>query len=512
MNHLRDLIRTILLEPWTTERRIAQRMRVSKGTVHRYRRLAREGGMAWEQLEPMSLLELDAQFNKRTRRIEKQPLNFKLMDEERKNPIVTRYQLWKEYRREHRQAGYSYSRFAHLYRNYLGTQKTEMRQTYRPGGVLYVDYSGEKPTYIDRATGHRVQAELFVGVLAASNYTFACVTRTQSVVDWIHAHRQMYAYFNGATQTITPDNLKSGVNKTRFQGLVLQKDFQLMAEHYGTAALPARPYAARDKGKVEGAVKICQHSILAPDRHTLFASFEDLENALAERLEAFNTRPHSDAPDSRRERFLQSDAHALLPLPEQPFTYSTLREIQKVPINYHPKVDEHAYSVPHRFIGAKVQVSIEPDTVTFYSQRMEIARHARSAVKGGTTTAPEHQTPHHLAQSQRNRDGFTNWAKSVGPNMLAVLEAQFLGPVALQGLAACDDLKNLSRHYSLPELERACAEAVALGVLNVSGVQRFLYAPRDTPHREPGALARIVVDNWARQVPKPHQTACPMAQ
>ena len=54
-----------------------------------------------------------------------------------------------------------------------------MRQIHRAGEKLFVDYSGKKPAYIDPATGERIEAELFVATMGASNYTYAEATRTQ---------------------------------------------------------------------------------------------------------------------------------------------------------------------------------------------------------------------------------------------------------------------------------------------------------------------------------------------
>src|SRR5262249_54201078 len=140
MNHLFDVVKTLLAEPFATERCLARRMAVSKGTVHRYRRLIRARGYTWDQLRSLNLPDLDALFNKRQRQSGKVRPDFAVIDEELKSPIVTLYQLWKEYRRRVRGAGYSYSRYAHLYAKHRGTRQPEMRQTYRPGGVLYVDF------------------------------------------------------------------------------------------------------------------------------------------------------------------------------------------------------------------------------------------------------------------------------------------------------------------------------------------------------------------------------------
>jgi len=70
----------------------------------------------------------------------------------------------------------SYSQFCELYRRWLKPRGLTMRQVHRAGEKLFVDYSGKKPHYVDRATGEVVEAELFVAVLGASSYTYAEAT------------------------------------------------------------------------------------------------------------------------------------------------------------------------------------------------------------------------------------------------------------------------------------------------------------------------------------------------
>lgn len=491
MNHLKDVIQTLFAEPFTTERCLAERLKIGKGSVYRYRGLIHEKGYTWEELRDLSLPDLDAKFNKRTREHDKVMPDFAVIVEEKKNPIVTLYHLWKEYRRRWGARGYSYAHYVDLYNAYVQKlpKSSEMRQTYKPGGVLYVDFSGQKPTYIDQATGFRVQAELFVGVLAASNYTFACVTRSASLVDVIDAHIQMFNYFGGVAETLTPDNMSTAVSATRWKGLKIQREFQQMSEHYGLATLPTRPYKPRDKGKVEGAVLIVQREILFPDRHEVFQSFEALEASVAKRLEELNLRAHSDRSESRRARFQQSDAHHLLKLPAAPFTYSTLRPRMKVPRCYHVKVDKHAYSVPFGLTGAQVQPQIFPGEVVLIHKHQEVARHRRSTVAGGTTTDAAHQRPNHRAQAMRKPKGFETWAKRVGRAALKFVKAQFDRKIPLVGITACDTLTSLTKHYTKAQIEQACKETLALGSRSVTDVQRALHQPRKRNTRDTHTFA-----------------------
>jgi len=64
--------------------------------------------------------------------------------------------------------------------------------------------------------------------------------------NWITAHIHAYQFFVGATRILVPDNLKTGVIRhTRYE-VVLNRIYQEMAEHYGTAIIPARPISPKD--------------------------------------------------------------------------------------------------------------------------------------------------------------------------------------------------------------------------------------------------------------------------
>ena len=52
-----------------------------------------------------------------------------------------------------------------------------MRQTHRAGEKLFVDYAGMRAQVINPATGAVREANIFVAVLGASNYTYAEATK-----------------------------------------------------------------------------------------------------------------------------------------------------------------------------------------------------------------------------------------------------------------------------------------------------------------------------------------------
>lgn len=80
-----------------------------------------------------------------------------------------------------------------------------MRQTHAPGEKLFVDYSGDRIAIIDTATGEIREAELFVAVLGASNYTYAEATWTQQLPDWIGSHVRTFEFIGGCPEIVVPD-------------------------------------------------------------------------------------------------------------------------------------------------------------------------------------------------------------------------------------------------------------------------------------------------------------------
>ena len=69
-----------------------------------------------------------------------------------------------------------------------------LRQTYRAGEKAFVDYAGAKFPVVDRSTGEVRGAMVFVGVLAASNYTLVGLTWSRALADSTLSHVRMFEF------------------------------------------------------------------------------------------------------------------------------------------------------------------------------------------------------------------------------------------------------------------------------------------------------------------------------
>ena len=128
--------------------------------------------------------------------------------------------LWEEYRAVHPD-GYGYSRYCELYQRWRRKLDVVLRQEHRAGEKLFVDYAGRTVAVKNPTTGDLRQAQLFVAVLGASNYTFAEATWTQGLADWIGSQCGPLSFFK-AVPKFRPDNL-SGVTQARYASVNLAK-------------------------------------------------------------------------------------------------------------------------------------------------------------------------------------------------------------------------------------------------------------------------------------------------
>ncbi|MDN0075849.1 IS21 family transposase, partial [Crenobacter sp. SG2303] len=197
---------------------------------------------------------------------------------------VTLELLWQEYKAE-TPDGLQYSAFCDHYRRWRKTLAVTLRQHHTPGEKLFVDYAGQTVDVIDPHTGEIHAAQIFVAVLGASNYTYLEATFTQQLEDWIGSHVRAFDYLGGVTALVVPDNLKSGVRHPSRYEPDLNPTYQDLAQHYGCAVLPARPYKPRDKAKVEVGVQVVERWVLARLRHQRFFSLQELNLVLRQCLE-----------------------------------------------------------------------------------------------------------------------------------------------------------------------------------------------------------------------------------
>ena len=301
--------------------------------------------------------------------------------------------LWEEYRQVHPE-GYGYSRFCELFRDLEQRPSPVMRQDHVAGDKGFGDYSGKKVPIANPKTGEVREAEIFVGVLGASSYTYAEASWSQSLSDWIGAHVRMFAFYGGTPRLIVPDNLKSGVNKASFYDPEINRSYGMMAAHYGVGILPARPRKPRDKAKVEARMRLAQTYILGRLRHQTFFLLTDCNAAIRAALDDLNCRPMRRLGISRKDLFETIERPALRPLPAEDYEFAVW-QFARVGPDYHIEIKKFFYSVPHGLIRAQVDVRMTSRTVEIFHKGRRVASHQRRYHGRRHGTDPNHMPSSH---------------------------------------------------------------------------------------------------------------------
>jgi len=474
MRKIREVLR--LRAQGLSDREIARVVGGGRTTVARIRLRAEEVGLSWPLPEGLSDSALEALLYPPIPHPSIQPRavpDWSHIHRELRHPRVTLQLLWQEYKATHPE-GYQYSRFCALFNAWKDTLDPVLRQEHKAGEKTFVDYAGQTVPVVDGETGEIREAQIFVGVLGASNYTFAEATWTQTLPDWIASHQRMFAFFGGVTSLLVPDNLASGVNRACRYDPELNPTYQDLATHYCTAVLPTRKAKPRDKAKVESAVLIVERWILAALRNHNFFSLAELNQEIARLLGVLNNRPFQKLDGTRRSLFESLDRPALKPLPATPYEYGKWKKL-KVNVDYHVDVELHYYSVPHRLLRQRVDVRLTAATVEIFHDGQRVAAHPRSHRKGGFTTDPSHRPEAHQQHLEWTPSRIIRWAEKTGPHT-GTLVRQIIEAKAHpeQGYRASLGVIRLGNHYSPERLEAACQRALAIGGVSYRSIQSIL--------------------------------------
>jgi transposase len=493
MRKIRELLR-LRWEQHLPQRAIGQSLRLSQGSVSDYLNRARRAGLTWPLPDTVDDARLEALLFPPPPDVprDQRPVpDWAVVHRDLRRPNVTLALLWDEYWTAATD-GFGYSWFCDLYREWAGRLKPTLRQVHTAGERVFVDFAGHAMEVIDGATGEIRRAEVFVGVLGASSYTFAEATWTQSLPDWIAAHVNMLAFIGGVPRQIVSDNLKAGITKACFYEPTVNRTYADMASHYGTAVIPARPYKPRDKAKVEVGVQVVQRWILARLRNRRFFSLAELNQAIHELVDQLNDRPMRGWGTTRRALYEQIDRPELQQLPSTPYEYANWKRC-RVNLDYHVEIEKHFYSVPYRLLREEVEARITAKTVEIFHRGKLVATHLRSLRQHRPTTLAEHMPSSHRRYRDWTHERILREAATVGDDAAALVAIILRSrPHPEQGFRSCIGILGLAKRYDGERLDAACArateharEGLALGTRSYSSVAAILKNAQDRKAADP---------------------------
>lgn len=480
MHKIRDILR-LHAAHGLTGRQIARSLGLSHSTVLSVLHRAEALGVQWPLPAELDDAALEARLyppnpGRSLRRPE--PAWEEIHRELRRKGVTLRL-LWQEYRRDHLEDGYQYSRFCERYRRWAQKLDVVLRQPHRAGEKMFVDFAGQTIPIVDRATGQAREAAIFVAALGASSFTYLEGTLAQDLPSWIGAHCRAFEFFGGAAQLLVPDNPKTAVTRACRYEPELNRTYAEMAAHYGTVIMPARPRKPRDRAKVESAVQVVERWVLAPLRHRTFFSLAELNQELAALRDRLNDTPFQKLPGTRRTLFETLERPALRPLPSQRYELAQWRKA-RVNIDHHCEIDRGYYSVPYQLVQEVVDVRLTMSTVEIFFKGRRVASHPRCTDLGQYRTNPEHRPASHRKHLEWTPSRLVRWAETNGTHTGALVSALLAAkPHPEQGYRACLGLIRLGKRYSAERLDAACQRALAVRAISYRSVKSILEAGLD---------------------------------
>lgn len=496
MHQIREVFR-MKLKCNLGRREIAQSLGLSTSTVRHYLKRRVASGLDYDALMLMSDPELQEALGHGHYRgpgAQRPADDWAKVHKELRRRHMTLQLLWEEYLSREPQ-GYRYSQYCARYHGWRKKLTVTMRQVHPAGERMFVDFCGTMIPIVDRATGVVSWAPVFVATLGASNYTYAEAMAAQSLPCWIEAHIHAFEFFGGCARQLVCDNLRAGVLKADWYEPELNPTYQKMAEHYGTAVVPARPWKPRDKAKVENGVQCVERWIIMALRNRTFFSVAEANLAIGPLLVKQNNRPFRRLPGSRRSWFEEQERAELRALPVARYEYEEWKNARVHP-DYSIEFERHYYVLPSKLAHEPVRVRATAQIVEIFHEGKRVTSYPRSHRKYGRSAHPEYQTPVDWEITEGNCGRLLERARKWFKGPIAECVARILteAPHPTMRYRAGQCLLGLVEQYPRERVEAACTRMLQNSAVRLSSIKSVLEKGLD---REPLPAARPVLPDIA---------------
>jgi transposase len=305
-----------------------------------------------------------------------------------------------------------------------------------------------------------------------------CIAYVRESLEMVmDAHAQAFAFFGGVCRRGIYDNMKTVVTK-----ILLGKErtfnprFLGMAAHYLFEPVACTPAAGWEKGQVENQVGVARRRFLAGRRR--FEDLADLNQFLLwECLAWAKTQPHpEDQTRTIWEVYEQEERPQLIRM-ERPFDGFVERDV-RVSTTSLVAFDRNHYSVDSAKGRRTAQVRSYADRVVIVSHGEVIGAHPRHFGRGKAVYDPWHYLPvlDRKPGALRNGAPFQDWELPASIQTLwRVFQARPGGDREFV------DLLNAIKTHGGAAVERAAAEAIALGAISFDVVFNLLSRQTEEP-------------------------------
>jgi transposase len=252
------------------------------------------------------------------------------------------------------------------------SKKQVLRIELPPGQEQQIDY-GRVGWLEDPRGGQNRVVWAFCTVLSCSRLPFIQYVYTQRQVAFADSLIDALEFYQGTTEFISIDNLKSGVTKPDLWDPVLNKTLAEVADYYGLFINPCRVGKSTDKGKVERLIGYLSGNFL-PSVSGEDLGLEELNEHVLAWLADIGEQQLRDFSETREERFTHEREH-LSALPLHPLDCWESSEVH-VSRESLFAYEGARYSVPAELIGETLRLKRDPlsRTVELFHERHQVRR------------------------------------------------------------------------------------------------------------------------------------------
>jgi transposase len=337
-----------------------------------------------------------------------------------------------------------------------------------------------------RLAGEEVQVPFLAARLRYCGAMFVAAFPTERQDAFLLGQRWAFEFWGGVPKSVVYDNLKPAVLKhLRGHSRQEQQAFRHFHSVYGYEAIFANPAAGWEKGSVENLVGYARRTYFVPLPEA--ASFDELNAFLLGQCRADQARTMAGRATSIAE-LLATERPLLTPLPHHPLDVGEVREVL-VRSTSRIRFETNDYSVPVRYVGARLSLHADPFWVQLWAGSEVVATHPRCYARRHIVEDFRHYVPLLLekpfavpfASAVRNASLPTSW-EVYRRRLVAEREAGGLR----DGNREFARILHLCLSHSLAEVSAALEVAAATGQYSADAVrQLLLWADEPAPANHP---------------------------
>ena len=363
-----------------------------------------------------------------------------------------------------------------------------------PGAECQLDF-GYLGLLADPVSGRRRKVHALIFTACHSRHMFVWLSFSQTLAAFIAGCEAAWGFFGGVFKVLVPDNASPVVARADAVNPRFTLGWLDYAQHCGFATDPARVRSPKDKPRVERAVQYVRGNFWAGE------DFADLAGAQA-RAEAWcrqvaGMRVHGTTRARPAEVFAAAEAHLQLPLPGTGYDRPAFTRV-KVHRDFHVEVARSLYSAPQAYLGQYLDARADSALVKLYHRGQLVKTHPR-AEPGRRSTDPADLPEHQATYAMRDVERLAAAARGHGEHVGIYAGRLLDGDLPWTRMRQVYRLLALARRYGPGPVDRACARALELDVVNVTKIARMLEnaaenAPAPAARPAAAAAARFARD------------------